>query len=152
MFEKFQLDVSSTDIYYYFTIFILVGVFLYIMYDLFHVNAYHFYQNNMVEGFVSNIKEEDRIRRVDMAEKVLERIKKENKELDAYLQKKSHKDTYEEIIFELNDLVNKNMLGLVSNMNEMKGYKIYQLMNQVNMLQTFKGALSGILDNLNANE
>jgi TRAP-type uncharacterized transport system substrate-binding protein len=122
------------------------------MYDLFNVKAYHFYQNNMVEGFVANIKEGDRIRRVDMAEKVLERIKKENKELDAYLQKKSHKDTYEEIIFELNDLANKNMLGLVSNMNEMKGYKIFQLMNQVNVLQTFKGALSGILDNLNANE
>lgn len=122
------------------------------VYELFHVNAYHFYQNNIAEGFVSNIKEEDRIRRVDMAEMVLNKMKKENSEMDAYLQQKSHKDTYEEIIYELNDLVNKNMLGLISNIDRLSGYKSYALMRQVNELHTFKGTLSGILEGLNTDE
>lgn len=150
--ESVESVKPSTDIYYYFIIFILICIFLYTMYSLFYVNAYHFYQNNKVEGFVANIKEEDRIRRVDMAENVLNKIKKENSEMDAYLQKKSHKDTYEEIIYEMNDLVNKNMLGLVSNMDKLSGYKSYALMQQVNGLQTFKGALSGILEILNVDE
>ncbi len=149
MFEKFKMDVSNVDTYYYITFFVLVGIFVYIIYELFYTSGYHFYQNNLSEGFVANIKEEDRVRRIDMAENVLDKLKKENSELDAYLQKKSFKDTYEEIIFEMNDLVNKNMLGLISNVKEVKGWKMYEVVQQVNALHTFKDSLSGILDNLN---
>ena len=150
MFENFKMELSNMDTYYYITIIVLVGIFIYIFYDLFHVKGYHYYQNKFSEGFVSNIKEEDRIRRVDMAEKVLDKLKKENQELDAYLQKKSFKDTYEDIIFEINELVNKNMLGLISNVNEVKGWKMYQIVKQVNALQVFKGSLTTILNNLDS--
>lgn len=150
MFPEVNLDVVSP--YFYLTVAVLVGVFLYIVYDLFHTSAWHLYQNNVAEGFVANIKEEDKIRRVDLAEKVLDKVRKENKELDAYLQVGSFKDTYEEIIFEMNDLANKNMLGLVSNMSEMKGWKMYQMMQQVNELNKFKGALSSMLENISPTE
>jgi hypothetical protein len=152
MFENFQLGLSGTESYYYLTIIVLTGIFIYIMYDLFYLKAYHFYQDRISEGFVANIKDEDKIRRVDLAEKVLDKVKKENKEMDAYLQKRSFSETYEEIIFELNDLANKNMLGLVSNISEFRGAKMYQLITQVNHLHTFKQSLSSILDNLSENQ
>jgi hypothetical protein len=52
----------------------------------------------------------------------------------------------------MNDLANKNMLGIVSNMSEMKGWKMYQMMQQVNELNKFKGALSSMLEIISPTE
>jgi len=145
MFENFQESLSGMDSYYYLTIVILVIIFLYMMYELFYVRAYHFYQDRMTEGFVSNIKEDDKIARVDLGEKVLGNLKKENTKMDEYIQKGSYKDTYEDIVYELEDLADKNIIGLISNMTEFKGHKAYMLMRQVNELHTFKQALGGVL-------
>lgn len=152
MFEKFQESLSGTDSYYYLTISVLVIIFLYMMYELFYVRAYHFYQDRMSEGFVSNIKEDDKIARVDIAEKVLGNLKKENTKMDEYIQKGSYKDIYEDIVYELEDLADKNILGLISNMKEFKGHKAYMIMKQVNDLHTFKQALNGVLNTITDGE
>ena len=113
MFDSFKNYLSSFDMYYVITIMVLVFVFIYILYELFHVKTYHFYQNNLVESFV-NISDKKNVSRADIESKVLEVIRKENNEvMDPYLQMGTKKSTYKDIVLELNDLSTKHMIFLI---------------------------------------
>tara|TARA_Y100000816_G_scaffold80042_1_gene54653 strand:- start:2041 stop:2496 length:456 start_codon:yes stop_codon:yes gene_type:complete len=150
MFDSFKNYLSSFDMYYVITIMVLVFVFIYILYELFHVKTYHFYQNNLVESFV-NISDKKNVSRADIESKVLEVIRKENNEvMDPYLQMGTKKSTYKDIVLELNDLSTKHMIFLISNLKGMNnGYHSYNAMHRCYMLREFKKSLAVILDNLN---
>ncbi len=150
MFDSFKNYLSSFDMYYVITIMVLVFVFIYILYELFHVKTYHFYQNNLVESFV-NISDKKNVSRADIESKVLEVIRKENNEvMDPYLQMGTKKSTYKDIVLELNDLSTKHMIFLISNLKGMNnGYHSYNAMHSCFMLREFKKSLAVILDNLN---
>jgi len=150
MFDSLKDYVSSFDTYYTITVIVLVCIFVYIFYELFHVKTYHFYQNNMVESF-ANISDKGNVSRADIESKVLEVLKKENDEvMDPYLQMGTKKSTYKDIVLELNDLSTKSMILLISNIKGMSnGWKTYQAISSVNTLREFKKSLAVILDNLN---
>lgn len=150
MFDSFKNYLSSFDMYYVITIMVLVFVFIYILYELFHVKTYHFYQNNLVESFV-NISDKRNVPRADIESKVLEVLKKENDEvMDPYLQMGTKKSTYKDIVLELNDISTKNMIFIISNIEGMNnGWRSYRAISSVNMLREFKESLAVILDNLN---
>ena len=150
MFNSLKNYLSSFDTYYTITVLVLVCIFVYIFYELFHVKTYHFYQNNMVESF-ANISDTNNVSRAELESKVLEVLKKENDEvMDPYLQMGTKKSIYKDIVLELNDLSTKNMIFLISNIKGMNnGWKSYQAINSVNMLREFKKSLAVILDNLN---
>lgn len=150
MFDSFKNYLSSFDMYYVITIMVLVFVFIYILYELFHVKTYHFYQNNLVESFV-NISDKRNVSRADIESKVLEVIRKENNEvMDPYLQMGTKKSTYKDIVLELNDLSTKHMIFIISNMKGMNnGWRSYNAMQSCYALREFKKSLAVILDNLN---